>query len=129
MEAMATEVSLYERLGGAKAVDAVVRAFYLRVLADPVLARFFEHIDKVAQVRKQNAFMARVFGGPDAYKGRNMTLAHRKLVREEGLSDVHFDAVAGHLQAALEQAGVAASDVAEILTIVESTRDQVLDRA
>jgi truncated hemoglobin YjbI len=60
-------------------------------------------------------------GGPNDYKGRSMAEAHAGM----GLTDKHFDAVAGHFVATLKELGVADGLVAEAAAVVESTRDQV----
>jgi hemoglobin len=120
--------SLYERIGGEAAVTAAVDIFYDKVLADERTRSFFQAIDMKAQIRKQRAFMTVAFGGPDEYRGRDLRSAHADLVKAKGLSDVHFDAVAEHLQATLVELNVPAPLITEVLTIVGSTRDQVLGR-
>lgn len=50
--------------------------------------------------------MAWALGAPVEYKGRDLRTAHAQLVRERGLSDRHFDAVAGHLGATLRELGL-----------------------
>jgi hemoglobin len=119
--------SLFERIGGEAAVDAAVDLFYRKVLNDVVVAPFFLHTDMDEQRAKQKSFLTMVFGGPNDYTGKDMREAHAQLV-EEGLNDSHFDAVAGHLQATLEELGVAADDIAEVMAIAGSTRDDVLNR-
>lgn len=120
--------SLYERLGGENAVMAAVDIFYEKVLADDVTRPFFEGLEMSAQTKKQVAFMTRAFGGPAAYQGRDLRTAHADLVTKKGLSDVHFDAVARHLDATLRELGVAQDAIDEALAIVSSTRDEVLGR-
>jgi hemoglobin len=120
--------SLFERLGGEAAIMAAVDLFYAKVQADELTRPFFGQLDMVAQSRKQVAFMAWAFGGPEAYKGRDLRTSHRRLVKEMGMTDVHFDAVAQHLKATLEELGIAKELVDEALTTVASTRNEVLDR-
>ncbi len=57
-----------------------------------------------------------------------MREAHEKLVVEKGLSDEHFDAVAGHLQATLNELGVGAELSGEVKAGAASTRNDVLNR-
>jgi hypothetical protein len=45
--------SLYARIGGGDAVKATVDVFYKRLLADVLLAPFFEGVDMVKQMAKQ----------------------------------------------------------------------------
>ena len=121
--------SLYERLGGEHAVTAAVGLFYEKVLADERTRPFFEGLDMTSQIQKQVAFMTRAFGGPAHQQGRDLGAAHARLVQERGLADTHFDAVAGHLRSTLEELEVPAPLVAEVLAIVDGTRDKVLGRA
>ena len=120
--------SLYERIGGQPAVMAAVDRFYEKVLADEVTRPFFEALDMEAQIKKQIAFMTWAFGGPDEYKGRDLRTAHADLVRAQGLSDVHFDAVVKHLRATLIELGLSTDLVNESLQIVAGTRNEVLGR-
>jgi hemoglobin len=46
----------------------------------------------------------------------------------DGLNDSHFDKVAGHLQATLEELQVDEACIAEVMAIAGSTRDDVLNR-
>ena len=120
--------SIYERLGGESAVMAAVGIFYEKVTADPLLAPFFNRLDMKAQSRKQVAFMTWAFGGPNEYRGRDLTEAHAPLVRNLGLSDVHFDAVAMHLKATLDELGVPVEISADAIGTVAGLRRAVLGR-
>lgn len=119
--------SLYDRIGGEAAIMAAVERFYQKVLADERTRPFFENLDMNEQTQKQVAFMSWAFGGPVELKGRDLRTAHAKLVAK-GLGDVHFDAVAGHLEATLEELGVPTELVKESLEIVAGTRNEVLGR-
>ena len=119
--------SLFERLGGEAAIEAAVVDFYERMMADPSIAPFFEHLDMEAQIKKQIAFMTMAFGGPNHYTGRDLRTAHAKLVAR-GLGDAHFDATLRHLGDTLRGLGVDEATTAEVLAIVDGTRTDVLDR-
>ena len=119
--------SLYERLGGEAAIMAAVDLFYKKVLEDELTRPFFVGLDVQAQIKKQIAFMAWAFGGPDEFKGRDLRIAHAGLVAR-GLSDQHFDAVVRHLEDTLAELGVAQPLIAEAIAIVGSVKGQVLNR-
>ncbi|MGJ0510073.1 MAG: group I truncated hemoglobin [Methylocystis sp.] len=119
--------SLYERLGGEKAVNAAVELFYRNVLADGRLARFFEDVDMDQQIAKQRSFLTMVFGGPNNYTGLDMRNGHKKLV-EKGLNDSHVDAVIENLDRTLRQLGVGENEVKEVSALANSVRDDVLNR-
>lgn len=119
--------TLYERLGGAPAVDAAVDIFYRKVLADDRINRFFDSVDIEKQAAKQKAFLTLAFGGPNSYTGKDMREGHRHLVAR-GLDDSHVDAVVELLGATLKELGVGDQDIAEVAAIANSARDDVLDR-
>ncbi|MFD2263780.1 group 1 truncated hemoglobin [Lacibacterium aquatile] len=120
--------SVFEKIGGAAAVNAAVDIFYAKILRDPLLEPFFDGIDMDKQRAKQVAFLTMVFGGPSAYAGKDLRAAHKHMVEQRGLGDAHFNAVAGHLQATLQELNVPADLVSAIMTTAASTRDDVLNR-
>ena len=119
--------NLFERLGGAPAIHAVVDTFYEAVLSDERTRRFFDDVDMARQKGKQRAFLAFAFGGPVKYTGQDMRQGHAHLI-ERGLGDAEVDAVIELLGGALRRHGVAESDIAEVAAIAESVRDDVLNR-
>ena len=119
--------TLYERLGGAPALDAAVDIFYRKVLSDDRISRFFDDVDMDPQAAKQKAFLTMVTGGPAHYTGQDMRAGHAHLVAK-GLNDGHVDAVIENLAATLKELGVPDADIAEVGTIANSVRDDVLSR-
>jgi hemoglobin len=119
--------SLYERIGGERALTAAVTLFYEKVMADESVEPFFAGLDMGAQIDKQIAFMTMAFGGPNKYTGRDLRTAHARLVRN-GLGDRHFDAIATHLVDTLRELGVEQSLIDEAVQIVAGTREDVLNR-
>ena len=57
-----------------------------------------------------------------------MRRVHKGLVHDQGLTDVHFDAVAHHLQGTLEELEVPTDLIGQIMESVGGMRDAVLDR-
>jgi len=116
--------TLYDKIGGGAAVDAAVDIFYTKVLADDRIKHYFDPVDMEGQRAKQKRFLAMAFGGPQ-YPAPSMRKAHAHL---EGLNDMHFDAVAENLQTTLEELNVPADLIGQVMTIAESTREDVLNR-
>lgn len=117
--------TLFEKIGGEAAVDAAVDIFYRKVLSDDSISHFFDNTDMDAQRAKQKSFLTMAFGGPNNYTGADMRTAHAPLVAK-GLNEDHFNAVAGHLQATLEELSVPADLIGEVMAIAGSTKDDVL---
>jgi len=122
------EKSVYEQLGGEPAMDAAVKLFYEKVLADDHIARFFDRIDMEKQLKKQKRFLTMITGGPNTYTGRSMRAAHRRLVQKQGLDGTHFDHVVRHLGDTLVELGVPVDLVKGVADAAESMRDDVLNR-
>ncbi len=121
-------MSLYDDLGGAKALDAVVDSFYKKVLADNRVNSFFEGTDMEQQARKQKAFLTFAFGGPNKYTGKNMKDGHAHLV-VRGLNDSHVDAIIELVAATLKEFNVPDEKIQEVAAVAESVRNDVLGRS
>jgi hemoglobin len=120
--AAASEVSIYESIGGESALTAVVDDFYVRVLADPQLAGFFAGANMPKLKGRQVEFFAAALGGPDVYQGASMREAHAG----RGIAQADFDKVALHLTAALAAAGVQAETVTQIAGAVTPLADDIV---
>ena len=77
-----------------------------------------------AQIRKQREFLGAAFGGPKPWTGKNMRKAHKHL----DLTEEDFGAIAGHLVSTLKDLKVDEALIAEIMTLVGSTKDDVLNK-
>ncbi len=121
----AREASLYQQLGGKAAINAAVDIFYKKVLADERINYFFEDVNMKKQHNKQKAFLATALGGPEPWTGKDMRAAHKNL---PDLKESHFNAVAENLQATLVELKVPEKLIGEVMTVVGSVRDDVLNR-
>jgi hemoglobin len=52
---------------------------------------------------------------------------HKPLVDKKGLNSSHFEKIAGHLQATLNDLSVPADIIGEVMTLVATIRDDVLN--
>lgn len=120
--------TLYEQLGGQKAVDTAVDIFYRKVLSDDRVSYFFDDIDMEEQINKQKGFLTFAFGGPNRYSGLNMKEGHAHLVKR-GLNDSHVDVVIELLAETLRELEVPETLIGEVAAVAESVRNQVLGRS
>ncbi len=118
--------SLFEKIGGEKTMAAAVEIFYCKVLSDYTICHFFDDTNMERQRLKQRAFLTMVCGGQVNYSGRNLRIAHAPMVAR-GLSEKHFVAVARHLKDALQELGVTEDLTDQVMTIVASYHDDVLN--
>jgi hemoglobin len=117
--------SLYHKLGGKAAIDAAVESFYVKVLADDRIKHFFEDINMNRQRKKQKEFLSAALGGPIPWTGKDLRKAHANI---PGLNETHFNAVAEHLEKTLVELKVQRELIDQVLAIVGSVKDQVLNR-
>ncbi|MDJ0775769.1 MAG: group 1 truncated hemoglobin [Mastigocoleus sp. MO_167.B18] len=120
--------TLFERIGGEAAVEATVDKFYLKIMEDKRINRFFAGVDMKKQRENQAAFLIFAFGGSAYYRGRSLRTAHQKLVEQCGLKDEHFDLVFEHLVSTLKELSVADELIKEVGKNLQSARSYVLNR-
>lgn len=115
---------LLERLGGDKALSAAVEMFYSRMVADPVISRFFEGVDVSRLKAHQFNFMRLAFTRipADMDVGGSMLKAHSRLI-DMGLDETHFDRVAGIFAGTLTDMGVQPAEVNEAVGVIAPLRE------
>jgi len=120
--AEALPANVYQAIGGRAAVAAAVEGLYGRLLADPLLSRFFPHGVAARHRAYVVTVLGEALGGPERYRGPDLAKAHRGL----GISDADFDRTAGHLAATLDSLGVPGHLADHIVGIVAGLRPAVV---
>ena len=114
--------SIFERIGGAAAVGAVVNRLYDRLVRDDATVSFFKNQDMAELKKHQRAFLTVALGGPEAYYGSDLESAHANL----RISDDVFDIVARHLTEVLHELDVKRADIAAIDELIDSLRSKIV---
>ena len=117
--------SLYARIQHAGGLRRLVDKLYPRVLDDPLLTRYFKHLDDehLKGLRwHMLTLLAVVTGGPSKYQGRDLHQAHADL----HITGEAFDRVAWHLQRTLQDLEVQDDDQQAILAAVQARRQEVV---
>jgi hemoglobin len=120
--------SLYDRLGGAYAIATVVDEFIETLLVDDVLnanpairdAR--AHVPKAGLKFHVTALVCQVTGGPQLYTGRSMKEAHTHL----RITEKEWDAMVKDFVSVLDKYNVPKAEQQELLTIVGSTKPDIV---
>ncbi len=115
-------LSLYEQIGGEDFIGIVVKAFYERVLGDPLLFPFFENVDMTVQKTKQTEFFSHALGGPEPYRGPDMKHAYSTLPIEER----HFMRVAEHLVFTLQMLNVPQALIDQVTMIIGPLASEIV---
>lgn len=114
--------TLFERVGGADGIDALVVDFYNRVLADPELGPFFEHTDTDKLRTMQREFFSAALDGPSTYTGRPIYEAHFG----HGIKRRHFAKFVDHLFDTLQAFELSEREVSDIIGRINTYVDEVV---
>jgi len=119
--------SLYERLGGQPAVQAVASGLVDRILADKRVNMWFAHAASSPEntklyKAKLTDFICQSTGGPCKYTGMDMTAAHKG----RGVTSDAFNAVAEDLSGLLDQLKVPAKEKTEVMTLIGSLKPSIV---
>ncbi|HEY1170350.1 MAG TPA: group 1 truncated hemoglobin [Verrucomicrobiae bacterium] len=137
------KLALFDRLGGEEGIKAIIDDFTPRVLQDPrvnwdrsdVKGKGVAFIRKdgpepwtadersVARLKKHLVqFLVLATGGPAKYDGKDMKETHANM----RIGNPEFDAALGDLKASLDRLKIPNKEQKELLSIVESTRPQIV---
>lgn len=116
-------MSVFDNIGGDPAVAAAVDSFYDRMLADPLIAPWFDGMDVESIKSHQRAFLTVALGGPEAYDGRSMRSAHSGL----SITDEAYSRTIEHLSGALTDLGVEPDLVRTIARQMELMRAAIVE--
>lgn len=123
------EKSLYERLGGKKAIVAVVDEFVGRVAADNRINGFFK--ETASDPNRLAGFKGKLVdqiceasGGPCKYTGKDMKSAHQGM----RISEADFNALVEDLVGALDKFKVAPADKQTLLGVLGPMKKDIVEK-
>jgi hemoglobin len=118
------EDTLYADMGGQPGIDKLVDASVDNYLTDPRIKAIFDesNIERLRAEFKDQ--FCQVAGGPCAYKGHDMTAAHKGL----HLTNADFNAVVEDLQAAMDKTGIPFATQNRFLARLAPMEHQVVTR-
>lgn len=119
---------LYDRLGGAYAIAAVVDDFIERLLvnptlnANPAIKEARDRVPKAGLKFHVVTLVCQVTGGPCQYVGRSLKASHAHL----NISEKEWDAMVVDFKLTLDKFGVPAAEQRELITIVAGTKPDIV---
>src|SRR4029077_9121314 len=115
--------SLYDRLGGQDAINAVTESWVARVGGDARANGKFVRTD-IPRLKKEVADqVCEATGGPCAYAGRSMRETHDGM----GVTAGEFDALVGDLVVTLDGLDVPEAEQDELLGLLAPLRDEIVE--
>ena len=124
ISAFSQEKSLYERLGGQPAVEAVVKDFAGNVLADARVNKKFAKSDANRLIKNLTDFVCHATGGPCAYTGQSMKAAHKHM----GTTTGEFNALVADLVKTLDKFNVPAKEKGELLAALGPLQSDIVEK-
>jgi hemoglobin len=115
--------SLYDRLGGKPAIQAVTRDFVARLGADDRIKFRFANSDIPQLTADLVDFVCAAAGGPCKYRGREMRVLHASMK----ISEEEWDAAVEGLVAVLDANGVGLAEKHEVLGAIGATKQDIVD--
>ncbi len=117
---------LWDRLGGEPAVKAVVHAFVVKAATNPDVdftrgGQYQVDVPKLEQLLVE--FVSSATGGPLKYTGRDMKSSHEGMK----ITEAQFNAIAGDLIAVLNEFQVPQAEIDELVGIVGTTKDAIVE--
>lgn len=117
--------SIWERYGGYSFVAKAVDDFYARVLLSPNLSPYFQNINMERLIEHQIETIGAVMGGPYELDVESLRLSHAHLKIKQD----HFNEVAVILAATLKNNGLNPEDADQLMSIVATTQDFIVDNS
>ncbi len=120
--------SLYDRLGGAYSIAAVVDDFIERLLvnatlnANPAINEARARVPKAGLKFHVTTLVCEVTGGPCKYTGRAMKEAHQHL----NITQAEWDAMVGDFRITLDKFKVPQTEQQELIAIVGGTKKDIV---
>jgi hemoglobin len=126
-ETPATQKSIYQRLGSAEGIAAIVDDVVAAHLENPVIrARFLPYLDspeKVKLIKKHFCdFLGMGCGGPEQYSGRDMITAHRGM----NINEMEFVAALDDILMVLDKHNIDPETKKDILAMSYSLKGEIL---
>jgi hemoglobin len=116
--------TLYERLGGAPAITAVVGGMVDNIAADTRINHFFVDTDLAVLKTNFGNLIGQVTGGPERYTGRDMKTTHGEM----GIAEGDFAALIEDLTRSLEAHQVPAKERGELLDLLGSMKGDIVTK-
>src|SRR5260221_7124180 len=121
-KAKAPAKTLYERLGGAPAVTAVVDDFVANVAADKLINHYFAKTDIPTFKKHLTEQLCAATGGGCTYTGKDMKTAHAGL----GITNADWDALVGDLGKSLKKFKVKKADQKALVAVLAPLKPDVV---
>jgi hemoglobin len=114
--------SLYQRLGGRAAIEAMVNDSIVNISADTRINQRFHDLDAAKLGKNLVDLVCERTGGPCVYTGKDMSAAHEGMY----ISDAEFDALVEDMVKSMDKFKMPAREKAEVLALLGKTKNAIV---
>ena len=114
--------SLYQRLGGRAAIEAMVNDAIVNISADTRINQRFHDLDAAKLSKNLVDLVCERTGGPCVYTGMDMSAAHEGMY----ISDAEFDALVEDMVKSMDKFKMPAREKAEVLALLGKTKNAIV---
>lgn len=123
LQAASESPTLYDRIGGEPAARAICEDIWTNHTVNPIVNNRFSNSNPVYVKQMVFEIFAAATGGPVEYTGKDMLTTHAGM----NISDMEFNAVVDDVLKALDMNNVSAAERGEVLAILWSVKDQIVN--
>lgn len=118
-----TTRSLYDRLGGATGISAIVDDVIAAHLGNPVVGARFQAVKDLGRLRRMATdFFCAGAGGPQKYAGKDMRTAHKGM----NVNGQEFEAVVDDIMKVLGRHAIDAKTQKDVLSILSGFKGEIV---
>lgn len=117
--------SLYHQLGGKTGIALIVDVFYLNVLKDSRISRFFRDLSIEKQFAEQTDFAIMALDGPLQHHGNELRRIFIPVVDKEW-NHRHWNALVEDFIDALKQFGYSQGIIDDVVVTIETKRKEIV---
>jgi two-component system chemotaxis sensor kinase CheA len=121
--------SLFDRVGGLAAIDAIVEVFYGRVVADDRVKGFVADVDLDLLQAGQRAFLSALLGGPESAAAEVAKVGSHRGFVTAGMTAEQVAVIDEHLRAALAALEVPGDAAETVMGLIARARSAAAEEA
>lgn len=121
---LAQEKSLYDRLGGNNAINAIVDDFVNKIISDIRINKKFAKSDPTRFITNLKDFICVITGGPCKYNGNDMKSAHKGM----GVTEGEFNALFEDLVMTLDKLKIPTNEINELLVALAKYKPLIVEK-
>jgi hemoglobin len=126
---MASESTMFDRVGGEEFFESLTRTFYDSVAVDPVLRRLYPEDTEGFEAARVHLklFLMQYWGGPSIYRSTRGAPQLRARHARFAIGQIERDAWVEHMTAAVKASGLKPLDESQVLSYLANAASHMIN--